>query len=396
MIRHLLFSITAFVFSIGSYSQIAYEAELTVCDDDNNGFYSFDLTSLDLMVLGGQDPADFLVSYYESEVDADFDINRIMSPYANTTNPQTIYSRVTDASIPSNYDTNTVDLRVFPSPIVFLEEEYLLCDDGSTLRVDTGLSISEYNFEWFLNDVILSETFHSLTISEPGNYKVKITSIVNGCISEQEFIVNSIDCTDSDSDGVIDIDEDPNSNGNLNDDDTDVDGIPNYLDHDDDGDNVLTSTEVSVEMGRISSQLHTFIDTDDDLIENYLDNDDDGDGILTKDEDYNNNGDPTDDDTDGNSIPDYLDAHVAMNTNELKITSLRMYPNPSSDLVTVETSNPIIRVSIYDIFGKSVYDHIHISGQKKQTLSVRGLQRGVYFVKLEGKNLGSVKKLIIN
>ena len=49
-------------------------------------------------------------------------------------------------------------------------------------------------------------------------------------------------------------------------------------------------------------------DTDEDFLPNYVDSDDDNDGILTKDEDANGDGDPTNDDTDEDGIPDYLDA----------------------------------------------------------------------------------------
>ena len=49
-------------------------------------------------------------------------------------------------------------------------------------------------------------------------------------------------------------------------------------------------------------------DTDDDGIPNYLDADDDGDGIDTADEDYDGDNDPTNEDSDGDQIPDYLDA----------------------------------------------------------------------------------------
>jgi FKBP-type peptidyl-prolyl cis-trans isomerase len=48
-------------------------------------------------------------------------------------------------------------------------------------------------------------------------------------------------------------------------------------------------------------------DTDGDTIPNFFDLDDDNDGVRTSDEDANGNGDPTDDDTDGDGIPDYLD-----------------------------------------------------------------------------------------
>jgi len=48
-------------------------------------------------------------------------------------------------------------------------------------------------------------------------------------------------------------------------------------------------------------------DTDEDNIPNFVDIDDDNDGILTKDEDTNGDGDPRNDDSDGDSTPNYLD-----------------------------------------------------------------------------------------
>lgn len=49
-------------------------------------------------------------------------------------------------------------------------------------------------------------------------------------------------------------------------------------------------------------------DTDEDTIPDYLDVDDDGDGILTKFEDTDGDGNPMNDDTDGDGIPNYLDS----------------------------------------------------------------------------------------
>ncbi|MFT4611075.1 MAG: FKBP-type peptidyl-prolyl cis-trans isomerase FkpA [Glaciecola sp.] len=48
-------------------------------------------------------------------------------------------------------------------------------------------------------------------------------------------------------------------------------------------------------------------DTDGDEIPNYIDVDDDGDGVLTRFEDIDNDGDPTNDDSDMDGIPNYLD-----------------------------------------------------------------------------------------
>lgn len=48
-------------------------------------------------------------------------------------------------------------------------------------------------------------------------------------------------------------------------------------------------------------------DTDGDQIPNFLDSDDDGDGVSTRFEDLDNDGDPTNDDSDMDGIPNYLD-----------------------------------------------------------------------------------------
>ncbi|CAL66850.1 hypothetical protein [Christiangramia forsetii] len=74
---------------------------------------------------------------------------------------------------------------------------------------------------------------------------------------------------DVDGDGLNNIDEgwDPDGIDHL---DTDEDGIPDYLDVDDDGDNIETRRERETEPA------------DEDGIPNYLDNDDDDDGVLTR------------------------------------------------------------------------------------------------------------------
>jgi hypothetical protein len=82
-----------------------------------------------------------------------------------------------------------------------------------------------------------------------------------------QITLQDVNRVDSDKDTVDSIYEDINKNGDFSDDDTDKDGIPDYLDTDDDGD-----------------------------------------GKLTKDEDVNGDGNPRNDDTDGDGIPNYLDS----------------------------------------------------------------------------------------
>lgn len=84
-------------------------------------------------------------------------------------------------------------------------------------------------------------------------------------IFKVELLVSNT--ADHDRDGVPTIDEDLNGNINPVDDDTDEDGLPNYLDTDDDGDDISTKDEISDEAGNI---IVPYPDSDGDMIPDYL------------------------------------------------------------------------------------------------------------------------------
>ena len=140
-----------------------------------------------------------------------------------------------------------------------------------------------------------------------------ILTILEG--TDQNFDGNPDDSRDSDMDGIYDyIDFDDDNDGiptslELGDQreyrDSDFDGIPDYLDIDDDGDGILTRLEIDLETEDFPSRM---IDLDKDGIPNYLDQDDDGDGKQTIDEDTNFNGNPADDDLDGDGLFDAYDS----------------------------------------------------------------------------------------
>ena len=125
------------------------------------------------------------------------------------------------------------------------------------------------------------------------------------------FIVSVVN--QDDNDGIPRNQEDLNNNGNLFDDDTDDDGIPNFIDIDDDNDNVLTISEVN------NDDNDALPDEDEDGTPNYLDADDDGDGTLTRNEDLNafdnldDEGNPIldpRDDTNADGLPNYLNPQI--------------------------------------------------------------------------------------
>jgi uncharacterized repeat protein (TIGR01451 family) len=113
---------------------------------------------------------------------------------------------------------------------------------------------------------------------------------------------------DADGDGILNRYEDRDRDGLYNDDDSDGDGLPDYLDVDDDNDGVWTVYEYPDING--DGNPADGLNTDGDSLKDYLDPNDDNDPWLTRDEgaDPNGDGDPADAiDRDGDRIPSYLD-----------------------------------------------------------------------------------------
>ncbi|WP_179333084.1 T9SS type A sorting domain-containing protein [Winogradskyella costae] len=370
-------------------------SDIMLCDDDNDGITDFDLT----LNEGEINPSgeSFTLSYFINEADALGNFAPLdPTNFTNVSNPQTIYVRVEGSS--GCFALTNFDIYVNTLPEIYMESNYSFCT-GGTLVLETGLSGFDNYFEWDFNgNTIQGANLPSLTVTEPGEYAVMLYSSDFGCSSITHIIVEEFSCTDTDDDGVIDSDEDINGNGNLEDDDTDGDDIPNYLDSDDDGDNVATIDEINIVLGRSNNTIHQFVDTDDDEIENYLDDDDDGDGILTIDEDYNNNGDPTDDDTNSNTIPDYLESSVALSLNEFNVTRFNMFPNPAKENVTIQLASSNFEtgsVNIYNIQGKAILKPINFEGNSS-VLDISSLKSGFYFVELTVGNTATIQKLIVN
>ena len=225
-------------------------------------------------------------------------------------------------------------------------------------------------------------------ITNPQTIYVLVENATTGCAGEDSFDIEVDDCSmDADGDGVPNDDEDLNGNGNLDDDDTDGDMIPNYQDDDDDGDLVPTQDEIE----GIGAGRNAFIDTDDNMIENYLDDDDDGDGILTKDEDYNGNGDPLNDDTNSNSIPDFLDEDVALGVTDYAQIKVSLYPNPAHNSVQIESNHAFAKAELFNLQGQNIYS-LETSPKLQSQIHITALPTGIYFVRLDGQMVGRLIK----
>ena len=104
-------------------------ADINICDNDNDGVWSFDFTVQDTQVLNGQNPATYEVKYFESQSDADANMNEIIGAYLNTINPKEIFVRIHNIGNPNCYDTTAFFIEVFDTPMANPISNIVECDD---------------------------------------------------------------------------------------------------------------------------------------------------------------------------------------------------------------------------------------------------------------------------
>ncbi|QNJ97850.1 T9SS type B sorting domain-containing protein [Constantimarinum furrinae] len=88
-------------------------SDYIICEVPSNGMALFDLSSKIPEILGGQDPSVFVVSFYESQVEAQGMLNPIQNTtaYPNSTNPQTIYVGILNSQTGCYVATQSFDIE---------------------------------------------------------------------------------------------------------------------------------------------------------------------------------------------------------------------------------------------------------------------------------------------
>ncbi|TDP57357.1 T9SS type B sorting domain-containing protein [Flavobacterium dankookense] len=161
-------------------------ASRTICDEDgtNDGVTTFDVTTLNTIVLGTQVGTEFSVAYYENNADAQTESNAI----TNTT-LTTVFVRVNNSLAPNCFDVKpfTIIVNKLPEPTPV---DGVVCIDSETgdllnaYTIYSGLSASTHSFEWKNEAGIVVGTNTSYAAILPGVYSVIATNNATGCSSE--------------------------------------------------------------------------------------------------------------------------------------------------------------------------------------------------------------------
>ena len=185
--------ILVLISQVSIYSQVIANQppEYIICDDNNDGFGTFNLDLQTEQIIGAQDPLLLEVLYFVTLSDAYDNIRPIPDPieFVNmTAYQQEIFARVSDISNLSNFATTNFSIGL------------INCQDVG--EDDDGVSDSDED------------------LNNNGNLGDDDTDL--------DGIPNYLD-DDDDDDGILTIDEDYNLNGDPTDDDTDNSGVADYL-----------------------------------------------------------------------------------------------------------------------------------------------------------------------
>ncbi len=88
---------------------------------------------------------------------------------------------------------------------------------------------------------------------------------------------------------------------------------------------------------------------------------------------------------------------AGINENNALATSVKLYPNPTKDIVTVSLphSNTEYNVTITDILGSIIYNQKTIKNSNELQINLTNKANGIYFITIEGNSEKITKKIIV-
>ena len=154
-------------------------------------------------ILGSLSPANYTVTYYASQTDAQTQMNALSSPYQNVSNPQTIYARVNRVGTVDCFKTVEFDLIVNDVPAISFDPniDYEICE-GTNSPIEINAILENFDesdvaIQWSYEGVPIvgATTLNLDSAVEVGRYTITVT--VNGtrCSSDTDVLVTeSVSC----------------------------------------------------------------------------------------------------------------------------------------------------------------------------------------------------------
>jgi len=159
--------------------------DLRLCDTGGDNVEPFNLEQQSTLITA--DNLDYRATYHLTQVDADNDMNRLVSPYNNIANPQTIYTRVEDINSGCFNTSVNFDL-VLDDTVIANPDFYELCDDNVETDNNPTNDSTTFNLS-SRNPIILGPT------QAPGDYTVSYHLTQDDANNDINALPNNYDNT---------------------------------------------------------------------------------------------------------------------------------------------------------------------------------------------------------
>jgi len=186
-------------------------SNILICDDTNDGFYNFDLTTQNTSILNGQSDATFDINYYASISDFNSG-NAITTPevYTNTTSytSQTIIASIYNTENNQCEDSTTFMIQVFESPTPNMNVPNISTCDNTSVGTDndgiiqfdltqnettilngqseTTFSVNYFTDAGFTNEITNPNAYQNISANETIYVQV-VNNNNSSCIGQTSF-----------------------------------------------------------------------------------------------------------------------------------------------------------------------------------------------------------------
>ena len=208
------FNTTNFNLQVNPRPSVGSVTNLVTCDTDYDFMEPFNLGVQTPVILGSQNPSNFTVSYYNTQQDADDEINDITDLNVVSEHNQLYFIRV-ENNTTGCYNTTSFRTIVNRKPIIELDDKPL-CLDNLPLIINAETGFNTDSYLWSTN-----ETTPQIAINVIGTYTLTITT-AQGCTTTDSFSVIESEAATIEFTQTVDF-ADPNSIT------IEVSGIGDYL-----------------------------------------------------------------------------------------------------------------------------------------------------------------------
>lgn len=93
-----------------------------------------------------------------------------------------------------------------------------------------------------------------------------------------------------------------------------------------------------------------------------------------------------------------LVADINLNVEDQSLRSLKLYPNPTSEIVNLKFNGSVEKISItlYNLLGQELANFEQQLDNGNTSIDISELKSGIYFIKVESGNYSTIKKVVKN